>query len=1367
VKLERLAKSKMNDLIRSLGSTTPSASARKKQHVLDVDFSDPQTVRLNSPRGRLPASLGDGDALAAKLRDSKRLRTLQTMGSALRAERPQQPAAADPRTGLGSSWRVLDFSSSSADLGKSVASESNEKSQDAQVAGNDPRQTSQIGGWMSAPSQLTKSSKLWSRPTGRSLKDESSLGPKFAEPKVYTRGPPKTARLQVKRSQAAPSKYSSPYSFAQQSPKTPRTPIGTRRPATVGSKSSIPRLHVCPDGLFTAGYQPIPALMFSPQPRRTVAEDIVATKRLHTPQSSRKITLHSPLTRKMCNAPDLCADAAEGAERAEHLGRVARKYLRPNGNLADMSLSTDGENQHDQHVEDGNIDEDDSAHAITLLHSGTAHSPLPGVDGSTDESPHGLIQQSLMYALAGQFEEALKCAQEAANILPEDPMVWMRLGKAYQGLGQWAEAETAILRGLELDPTEETLHSSHKEIKVSLLKERGQQHMKAGLPDKAITAFSEALEFANETDKCWLMNQRSRLYFSKQDFVSAAEDAGACVKLNPDLMEAYERHCDSLIAMGDFESAKVTAQNGLQHAPNLKNQVLDNCLERLATGALPKTSTARVFVKQVLKQETCEELSRILSLWDKTLRVEMHHRVMTLWKAQVKLKNTSNKVPLPSPLAALKNAATTVSKNASFLGHLSKRVSAADLQTLGNFTQSSNSLAENSMDPSFSPMDFNTSFRSISRTSSTFSMGSQVDGRDLVQKIMDVCKECFKCSLSKNRSLFLDMAIFGWRQALTAIDFEDKKELAGINLQLGFALLEKVQGGESIEEERLCIETLQKAIDLLQDGEVAAQRVAAQVGLAQIYQIRQEGDRVDNLLEAAAQLQNTLSFCTYDEDPHRFIAVHHEIGDVYGAAGQWTLATLFLSSALKLLEEPGCTSWNTLSGIKFLRAVTHCKLAEVVIAANDDLDPENDPRFQLNISKAIEHYEFALQVFVLHHYPMDYSRTVARLCHLRGMSGSNSIFANNGIVCLHQGQRTKLLHAYKGFQDALATAEAIAITLFTRDDERLAVNAEDILSIVAQCFSGCIQMSIRLGMYAQALGYSERAHAYPILKELLQEPCRQELFEGLPAHMLTRFNELSKNLSQYRTALAIDVPSSSNFSGMLSEAVQMLKLLEDMAAYTEICSNEKLRLLGMIIPKVREVPCVFLEDPVQDCETAVVEFFWNPSCFYVFVQCWKEDCPKTIEYTAKQIKIITENVDALQLPGAKDPEYAKSMRSKRKESAADGKDGDFMRSLEAISKALKIDTVLKAVPSCVRRLIIVPHGKLMAVSHGVRKYVCFQMTQCLLRLWCVIDRCPSICSLLVSQRTFLKCPVKRYLVLRLRLTVFQNYRTRCRGVISS
>ena len=184
---------------------------------------------------------------------------------------------------------------------------------------------------------------------------------------------------------------------------------------------------------------------------------------------------------------------------------------------------------------------------------------------------------------------ALKLAKEAADLQEDKAIVYLSLAEAYRGLKIWSEAESSIKRGLALDPNQPSLITCYKEIQVPILKERGMMLMQESqvlipLPvfvklsnfivtltrngarvqqmDEALAVFSEALALNTATgeDKYWLLSQRFRIYKSKLDMISAADEAEQCIQENPSLIEGYERYCDALIAIGDFDSARSYAQ---------------------------------------------------------------------------------------------------------------------------------------------------------------------------------------------------------------------------------------------------------------------------------------------------------------------------------------------------------------------------------------------------------------------------------------------------------------------------------------------------------------------------------------------------------------------------------------------------------------------------------------------------------------------------------------------------------------------------------------------------------------------------------------------------------------------------------------
>ena len=137
--------------------------------------------------------------------------------------------------------------------------------------------------------------------------------------------------------------------------------------------------------------------------------------------------------------------------------------------------------------------------------------------------------------------------------------------------------------------------------------------------DDALECFGEALAVPTvaDEDKIWFLTQRIRIYISRNDMVSAADDAVTCIEVNPANVESYEKHCDALVGIGDLDSARSCAHVGLMHAPNHKNETLENLLERIAQGNMPKVAMSRVFIKQILRPTTeKQDVPRLLRKWD-------------------------------------------------------------------------------------------------------------------------------------------------------------------------------------------------------------------------------------------------------------------------------------------------------------------------------------------------------------------------------------------------------------------------------------------------------------------------------------------------------------------------------------------------------------------------------------------------------------------------------------------------------------------------------------------------------------------------------------------------------------------------------
>jgi len=537
----------------------------------------------------------------------------------------------------------------------------------------------------------------------------------------------------------------------------------------------------------------------------------------------------------------------------------------------------------------------------------------------------------------------------------------------------------------------------------------------------------------------------------------------------------------------------------------------------------------------------------------------MYNRTVDYWKAQVRASVPGGepdaqltKPPMPTA-GTFKSAAFSIQRRKSAVNALTGAALSAHLQKGAD----------------------NNDFR---RTDSiaTSEASADTDIRERVHHVMAVCKECFKFSNAKNRELFLKLAVVGWNYIRPLAQAENKQAQAALELKVGFAHLESMQFVTEMDdftEERACRRAFEHALQLLEDEEeFGLQRAAARFGLAQAYKARREGQRNENLLCSAAHLKHSLDVVSFSSDPSRFIAVQHEMGDLYIEAGDIESANKCLAVALKHLDG-GKTSWNTLSGIKFLKAQTRCKMAEACHKLCQQMDPEQESQYKRIVQEGIDHYQAALQVLVVHLYPLEYARASARLSHLCVLAATTSTLSADGILCLYQGQRSKLLEAYHGLQEALNSAEAIAIVMLLQDTDepKPALDLDDVFSILSECFSGCIEASVRLGMYAQALAYAEQARGYAVSAYLLKEHVRLDLLTGLPASIHEEFIQLSNKLRKHRQVIQIDQPSASSLAGVLHDGVKMLALLNDMAAHADICSNAKLRLLGMTAAKVKQV----------------------------------------------------------------------------------------------------------------------------------------------------------------------------------------------------
>jgi tetratricopeptide (TPR) repeat protein len=99
------------------------------------------------------------------------------------------------------------------------------------------------------------------------------------------------------------------------------------------------------------------------------------------------------------------------------------------------------------------------------------------------DNVHALLQLGIIYAKAGELDEALKLFTKAAAIAPEDASLHNGLGNVHYLNGQDAEAERFYLKAVQLDPTD-----------PHLLVNLARAYQSMGQKDKAAEVFTRAVK---------------------------------------------------------------------------------------------------------------------------------------------------------------------------------------------------------------------------------------------------------------------------------------------------------------------------------------------------------------------------------------------------------------------------------------------------------------------------------------------------------------------------------------------------------------------------------------------------------------------------------------------------------------------------------------------------------------------------------------------------------------------------------------------------------------------------------------------------------------------------------------------------------
>jgi len=181
------------------------------------------------------------------------------------------------------------------------------------------------------------------------------------------------------------------------------------------------------------------------------------------------------------------------------------------------------------------------------------------------------------YAAMQEWEKALPDADKAVTLKNDWVKGWFRKGQALVGLKRYDDAVDAYKRAVELDPKNEDVTSRLKEAEnlkkqtrpkvnadgtnftpAQVAKEEGNEHFKLGKMDKAIEAYTRALDLCKDSEdneKVNIYNNRAQCYVQLYEPGKVVADCTAALNINPMSVKALLRRGIALESMEKMRQA--------------------------------------------------------------------------------------------------------------------------------------------------------------------------------------------------------------------------------------------------------------------------------------------------------------------------------------------------------------------------------------------------------------------------------------------------------------------------------------------------------------------------------------------------------------------------------------------------------------------------------------------------------------------------------------------------------------------------------------------------------------------------------------------------------------------------------------------
>jgi Flp pilus assembly protein TadD len=160
-------------------------------------------------------------------------------------------------------------------------------------------------------------------------------------------------------------------------------------------------------------------------------------------------------------------------------------------------------------------------------------------------------KKGMLLGKSGRLEEALELFHQAVSRSPENAAAWLSRGRAYSGLGLFANAEADYQKGVDLDPTNSMAWYN-----------LGNIFLQTGRFAEAIERFDKVLSLSPEQAQA--ICNRGTCWLQLNDFERAERDYRQAIEISPLIPQPHYQLGVVLCAQGRVQKAMPHLKRALQ-----------------------------------------------------------------------------------------------------------------------------------------------------------------------------------------------------------------------------------------------------------------------------------------------------------------------------------------------------------------------------------------------------------------------------------------------------------------------------------------------------------------------------------------------------------------------------------------------------------------------------------------------------------------------------------------------------------------------------------------------------------------------------------------------------------------------------------